>query len=135
MRGALFWHRIVFRFRVGLWRATLLLSQLRDHCRSAAGISLPSVLEALEECWSCLLSYMAFTDLRECCICRDIVTPRDRLVSSDSGPHECRTKHVFHEDCLPPEYAFRHGCPVCRRPISALQDVVIDPLFRLHPAE
>ena len=55
--------------------------------------------------------------MRECCICREIVTPYDKLVSSEGGPSECSTKHVFHHACLPEDYVLEHGCPVCRRSV------------------
>jgi hypothetical protein len=109
------------------------LDQVRNTCRTSVCVTIPLILDGLEECWQHLLAYMAFTDLRECCICREIVTPKDVLVSSDGGEEACSTKHLFHEHCLPLEYAMRSGCPVCRRPISGFQTVKLDPLFQLHP--
>ena len=45
--------------------------QLRDGCKSSTGsASVADILDGLEDSWDCLLDYMAFTDLRQCCICR-----------------------------------------------------------------
>jgi hypothetical protein len=45
--------------------------QLRDGCKSSTGSAgVADILDGLEDSWDCLLDYMAFTDLRQCCICR-----------------------------------------------------------------
>ena len=58
------------------------LTALRQRCRSAhmSTCTAVTIHEDLKECFELLHAYMSFTDLRQCAICRELVTPKDVLV-------------------------------------------------------